>query len=137
MCYPHLKEGKITACAEACPTGATLFGQRDELIQIAQERIRENKDKYYPHIYGLTEAGGTSILIISSVPLSELGFRTKNFQEPLSKFTWQVMKEIPNVVTFGGVFLFGLSWIINRRIKLQEISVHTENDGANEKENKE
>lgn len=136
LCYPRLKEGKIPACAEACPTGATLFGQRDELIQIAQERIRENKDQYHPYIYGLSEAGGTSVLMISSVSLSELDLKMNNFQEPLSKFTWQVMKEIPNVVTFGGVFLFGLSWIINRRIKLQEISVDTDNNGAHEKEKK-
>jgi formate dehydrogenase iron-sulfur subunit len=132
MCYPRIKEGKIPACAEVCPTGATLFGQKDELLQIAQERIKLEKDKYYPYIYGINEAGGTSVFIISSVNLADLGFKTNNFQEPLSKLTWQVMKEIPNVVAFTGVFLFGLSWIINRRIKLQENPVDTE--GTDEKE---
>jgi len=132
MCYPRIKEGKIPACAEACPTGATLFGQKNELLQIAQERIKQEKDKYHPYIYGVNEAGGTSVFIISSVSLAELGFKTKNFQEAFSKLTWQVMKEIPNVVAFTGVFLFGLSWIINRRIKLQEIPVET--DSTEEKE---
>ena len=134
MCYQRIKEGKIPACAEACPTGATLFGQREDLIQIAQERIKQEKDKYYPYIYGLNEAGGTSVLIISSVALTDLGFKANNFQEPLSKLTWEVMKEIPNVVAFSGVFLFGLSWIINRRIKLQETPVEVDKDSGREKE---
>jgi len=122
MCYDRIKQGLQPACAEACPTGATLFGERDELILIARERIKKNPEKYHPYIYGLKEAGGTSILYISSVSLNNLGFKTKDFQKAFPQFTWNAMKEIPNVVTFGGVFLYGLWWIINRRIKLQEIS---------------
>ncbi|MBN2364614.1 MAG: 4Fe-4S dicluster domain-containing protein [Calditrichaeota bacterium] len=134
MCYDRIKAGGIPACAEACPTEATLFGDRDELIEIARQRIRDNKDQYYPYIYGLEEAGGTSVLIISSVSLAELGFKMKNFQAAFPKLTWEVMKEIPNVVTFGGVFLYGLWWIINRRIKLQEIPAN--GDEIPEKEEK-
>ena len=29
------------------------------------------------------------------------------------------MKEIPNVVAFGGMFMFGLWWIINRRNEIE------------------
>lgn len=123
MCYDRVKQGLQTACAEQCPTVATLFGKREELIEIARQRIKQDPGTYHPYIYGVKEAGGTSMLFISSVPLSQLGFRTKKFQEAFPKFTWQVMKEIPNVVTFGGVFMYGLWWIINRRIKLQEMHV--------------
>ncbi len=133
MCYDRLKEGKIPACAEICPTGATQFGKREELIQIAQQRLRDNPTAYYPYIYGLKEAGGTSVLLLSSVSLADLGFKMKNFQESFPKFTWEVMKEIPHVVTFGGVFLYGLWWIINRRIKLQEMPIN--GDEISEKEN--
>ena len=35
MCYDRVKNGELPACAEACPTGATLFGDRDEMITIA------------------------------------------------------------------------------------------------------
>lgn len=134
MCYDRIREGKIPACAEACPTGATLFGKKEELKAIARQRITDNKDQYHPYIYGLQEAGGTSVYILASVPLADLGFKIKNFQESFPKFTWQVMKEIPNVVTFGGVFLYGLYWIINRRIKLQEMPVN--GDEIPEKEEK-
>ncbi len=54
MCYDRVIEGNLPACAEACPTGATLFGDRDEMIAIAKaKKFSENPDKYYNHIYGL------------------------------------------------------------------------------------
>ncbi len=134
MCYDRIKAGKQPACAEACPTGATLFGKREELIRIARKRVQENPDKYYPYIYGLKEAGGTSVLYLASVPLTDLGFQIKNYQQAFPQLTWKVMKEIPNVVTFGGVFMYGLWWIINRRIKLQQLNL---NGDSNELETEE
>ncbi len=125
MCYQRIKQGKLPACAEACPTGATLFGKHEELIRIAQERLQNDPERYYPYIYGLKEAGGTSVLYLLPVKPTELGFRLKGFQQTFPQFTWRVMKEIPNVVTFSGVFMYGLWWIINRRIELQKLDVET------------
>jgi formate dehydrogenase iron-sulfur subunit len=134
MCYNRITQGQPTACAEACPTEATVFGNREDLIRIARERIQNEPDKYKPYIYGLTEAGGTSVLLISHVDLEEIGFKIKNYQQDFPQYTWQVMREIPNVVVFGGVFLYGLWWIINRRMTLQEIPVDepktTQKEGA-------
>ena len=42
MCPDRVQAGNPTACAEICPTGATKFGERDELIAEAQQRIRDN-----------------------------------------------------------------------------------------------
>jgi formate dehydrogenase iron-sulfur subunit len=134
MCYDRIIKGQPTACAEACPTEATLFGEREELIQIAKKRIQEEPDKYEPYIYGLAEAGGTSVLILSPVNFEELGFKIKNYQQAFPQNTWRVMREIPSVVGFGGVFLYGLWWIINRREKLQAIPVN--DDGSAKKEDK-
>jgi formate dehydrogenase iron-sulfur subunit len=131
MCYDRIKKGLIPHCAEVCPTQATLFGKRDELIEIARTRLKEEPEKYHQYIYGLREVGGTSVLLISSVNIADIGFKTENFQEAFPKFTWQAMKEIPNVVTFGGVFLYGLWWIINRRIEVQKSdpdNVHFEDE---------
>ena len=41
MCAGRLKEGKPTACAEACPAEATIFGKREDLIWEARTRLRE------------------------------------------------------------------------------------------------
>jgi len=39
MCYERQSAGKQTACAEVCPVGATVNGDRDELIREAKRRI--------------------------------------------------------------------------------------------------
>jgi len=64
------------ACVKACTTGALKFGERESLIAEAWERIKSSPGKYVPHIYGEKEAGGTSVLYLSSVPFDKLGFRT-------------------------------------------------------------
>ncbi len=37
MCASRVADGKPTACAEICPTGATKFGDRDELLKEARQ----------------------------------------------------------------------------------------------------
>lgn len=65
-------EGGKPACVAACPTGATIFGTRDELLRIARKRIQDNPDRYIDHIYGEKEFGGTSVMYISSIPIGDV-----------------------------------------------------------------
>jgi formate dehydrogenase iron-sulfur subunit len=113
--YARLKEGKIMACAEACPTGATQAGVLSKLIAEAKRRLREKPDKYYQEIYGLNEAGGGNVLIISPVPFDQLGYNTKIPKQPMSGFTLQAMEKIPSVVSVGGIFLTGMYWLTKRK----------------------
>jgi formate dehydrogenase iron-sulfur subunit len=115
MCSDRVLAGKMTACAEACPTGATKFGERDELIAEAKQRLHENPGNYVNHIYGLEEVGGTSVLLLSSVPFENFGYRTDLVREPLPLFTFRVLSRIPDLVALGGVLLGGIWWITNRR----------------------
>jgi len=121
FCYEKaLKAGEQPACTAACPTGATIFGERQALIAEAQQRISSTPEKYQPHIFGLKEAGGTSVLYLSAVPFAELGFPANLIEESYPNLTWKVLNKIPGIVTTGTAFLAGLWWIVNRRIKLQE-----------------
>ncbi len=115
MCADRVAAGKPTACAEICPTGATKFGDRDALIAEAKERIAKNPGQYFNHIYGLNEVGGTSVLLLSSVPFAEFGYRTNLPKQPLPMLTYRVLSHIPSVVTLGSVFLGGVWWITSRR----------------------
>jgi formate dehydrogenase iron-sulfur subunit len=65
-------EGGAPACVAACPTGATVFGPREKLIEEARRRIAEKPDLYIDHIYGEHELGGTSVMYVSDVPLNEV-----------------------------------------------------------------
>lgn len=120
MCYHRLKEGKIPACAEACPTEATIFGDRDELIRVARSRIKENPDLYVDHIYGEKEAGGTSVLFLSNVPFETLGLPANLGERPLPELTWAALKKVPSIAIFGGAVLYGIWWIIDRRMELAD-----------------
>jgi len=120
LCYNRIVQGLQTACAEACPTGATKFGDRDDLMREAYERIKAEPGKYVDRIYGLEEVGGTSILYLSSVPFEQLGFKTNLESTALPLLTWNALSKVPSVVTVGGVFLYGIWWITNRRKEVQE-----------------
>ncbi len=118
MCSDRLIAGLPTACAEACPTGATKFGERDALIAEAEDRLRKNPSQYQPEIYGLTEAGGTSVLLLSSVPFPVFGFRTDLQPSPLPWLTYRVLSKIPGFVGVWGVLLGGMWWITRRRVEV-------------------
>lgn len=115
LCAGKVAKGEATACATACPVGATLYGEREALIREARERIRQKPGGYVDHVYGLTEAGGTSVLMISGVPFAELGLKRDLPSEPPALRTWQVLSNIPDFVAVWGVFLYGVHWITARR----------------------
>ncbi len=117
MCYGRVSAGKPTACSSVCPTGATIFGNHDDLLREAKQRIGLNPNLYVDHIYGEKEAGGTSILYLAPLSFAELGFNTKGMEQVFPALTWKVQKEIPKVFSITGVMMMGLWWIINRREK--------------------
>ncbi|MDD5057604.1 MAG: hydrogenase 2 operon protein HybA [Sideroxydans sp.] len=96
LCKHRIADGKYAACAEVCPTGATLYGKVKDLQTEAQRRLalkpgdyavfpRGNINthdqsshtakaaKYLPQIYGEKELGGTQMLKLSAVPFEKLG----------------------------------------------------------------
>jgi formate dehydrogenase iron-sulfur subunit len=115
LCYDRLKKGLPTACSEACPSGATMFGDLDDLVIEAKKRLKENPSTYYQSIYGLKDAGGSNILVISPVPFEQLGFTSHLSGEPLPKLTANAMEKIPGVVSVGALCLGGLYWLTKRK----------------------
>jgi len=115
MCTDRVAKGGQTACAEACPTGATIFGDREALLAEARKRITGNPDAYIDHIYGEKEVGGTGTLLISKTPFGEFGYPTNYSAEALPPLTGRVLEHVPDVVSVGMAVLGGIYWITNRR----------------------
>jgi Fe-S-cluster-containing dehydrogenase component len=108
MCYDRIHEGKIPACAEACPQEAILFGTRGDLLDIARKRIYDHPSKYVSHIYGENEVGGTNMLYIASVPFEQLGFKTHLGTTPYPEYTKTFLYSVPLALLLAPAFMLGL-----------------------------
>src|SRR3990172_964365 len=101
MCPDRIAAGKAPACASVCPTGATTFGDRDQMIREARTRLAATPKTYVPQVYGLEEVRAPSVLILSSASFAYLGLRTDLPRAPLPMLTWQVLSKIPDGVVVG------------------------------------
>ena len=59
--------------------------------------------------------GGTSVMLLSSVPFNLFGYRTDLTERALPMYTYQVLSRIPDFVPLFGVLLGGVYWITHRR----------------------
>ncbi len=130
MCSSRVQQGKQTACAEICPTGATKFGDRDELLAEAKKRMHDEPGKYFPHIFGEAEVGGTSVMMLSSIGFNQFGLRTDLTERALPMYTYQVLSRIPDFVPLFGTLLGGIYWITHRREEISEAEGHDKKGGA-------
>lgn len=116
-CYNRIKDGMLPACAKACPS-AIEYGKQVDMIAEAKRRLATRPDKYFNRIYGLEEAGGTSVLYLSEVPFMELGFKAVT-RRPLPSYTWAALRLVPGVfLTMGGSLAF-ISWLMHRKDRLR------------------
>jgi hypothetical protein len=103
---------------EACPEEALLFGERDQLLAEAHNRIAENPGTYVDHVYGETEVGGTSVLYLADMSLGFLGWSENLGDGDMPHLTWASLKKVPWVAGGMGTLMGGIYWVIHRRMKL-------------------
>jgi formate dehydrogenase iron-sulfur subunit len=115
FCADRLAQGKINACAEACPYGATIAGDREALLKEARSRLAAEPGKYVPKIFGEHDAGGTSVLMLSSISFAAMGLPVNLPDEPMPMLTFRVLSKIPPLVAVGSAVLTGLWWLTRRK----------------------
>ena len=119
LCYSRIEAGLEPACAATCPNDAILFGERDELLALAKERIAAGNGRYVDHVYGEHEAGGTSVMYISHVPLDLTTLNTNVTTEAVPSFTWKAMRQLPALVSGVAVLSLGLMAYSKRRALIE------------------
>lgn len=136
MCYENIKNGMIEqpACVSACPVNATIYGEREDLLSIAKQRIKDNPSLYMNHVYGEKEVGGTNVLYITAkdCPLDFLYYYNKrvdknvkllgqpDINKPLPLTTKLAMESVPFAFLGMGAIMSGAYWLIKRREKLSK-----------------
>jgi formate dehydrogenase iron-sulfur subunit len=104
----------VPACVKACPAEALQFGNREDILKVARTRISDQPEKYVDHIYGEKEAGGTSVLYLSSVPFEKLGFPDVG-TKPYPAVSKIAIHSVPPAVLALGALLGGTYAFLKRR----------------------
>ena len=107
FCSHLQKDGKLPACCDVCPTGASLFGTVKDLEQeiyrrhllrpsarpinfpaagsaTIDRRTTATIPTYVKAVYGEHEAGGTQVRYLAGIPFPKLGLPTVSAQSPAS-----------------------------------------------------
>ncbi len=131
----RIDKGQMTGCAEACPTGATLFGSRKTLLDEAKRRMalkpgeiynfprgdirkpesyhEKEVPTYKQHVWGEKEAGGTNVMHISSVSFDRLGMPPLG-ERSAASIAETVQHTLYNYLALPAVALAGLTYVVRR-----------------------
>jgi formate dehydrogenase iron-sulfur subunit len=117
FCADRIEAKLEPACAKVCPTDAIVYGEREDMIAEAEQRIANAPGNYEPHIYGKDEVGGTSVLHLSAVPFGQVGYETNLPNEPMPNLTHKSMRLVPRLfVMLLAAFSF-CAWAVRRRMR--------------------
>jgi Fe-S-cluster-containing dehydrogenase component len=141
LCRHRMAEGKFAACAEVCPTGATLFGKVTDLMAEARRRLALTPGektvfprgrlggpdqsypalapKYLPQIYGEKELGGTQMIKLAAVPFEKLGHRPLP-ERSYASISEGVQHALYSYLALPAVVLGVLSVVAKRNVKDDE-----------------
>ena len=66
LCSDRVSVGLEPACVKTCPTGAITFGNKDEMLQYAEHRVGELKERGYAQsaVYNPQGVGGTHVMYV-------------------------------------------------------------------------
>jgi len=66
MCIDRVKSGRLPACVQACPTGTMNFGDREDMLKLAGERLAKAKEKHPQAM--LVDPDDTRVIYLAAIP---------------------------------------------------------------------
>lgn len=113
LCRHRYKDGNYSACAEVCPTGATLFGKTSDLLAEAKRRIvmKPGELNRFPRGHLLSaQDSKTQVTVDAKGVKMRNGWR----EEPDQSYETQAGKYLPHVYgekEYGGTQVLKLSGV--------------------------
>jgi hypothetical protein len=136
-----MAEGKYSACAEVCPTGATLYGKVADFKREAARRLAlvpgtatvyprgrlggpdqsyaGHANRYVQRLYGETEFGGTQLVMLAGVPFEKLGY-SKLAPNSDASISETLQHTLYAGLVVPAAFLGVLGWAARRSAAAQE-----------------
>lgn len=131
LCADRTLVGEMPACVEMCPKEALTFGRRDDLLELARDRIRRNPDRYLPHVFGEYEGGGTSWMMIGDRDFQEVDLPEMPDTSP-AEVTERIQHGIFRGFS-GPLMVFGLVTLLSKSMgDLEGRLENKEKEGGNE-----
>ncbi|MDA8098144.1 MAG: hydrogenase 2 operon protein HybA [Nitrospiraceae bacterium] len=137
LCDHRIPKGDFAACAQYCPTGATVYGRVEDLLAEAKKRLaykpgtwqvypverlggpvttEREVTPYIQKIYGEKDGGGTQNLILAGVPFEKLGL-PKLDERPDAQRSETIQHTIYKGMIAPIALLGGLLYVVHKSTK--------------------
>lgn len=125
FCQDRATNGLLPACVKTCPAGALSWGEREEMLTKAKERVEILKnERGFPNtnLYGEKELGGLGRLYVLTERPSAYGLPEKPHYPALAT-VWQDILQPIGGVAFSATILgvIGAFLVARRKIRMEEV----------------
>ena len=121
QCFDRISNGYTPACARVCPTGCVTFGDKDDKIAEAEDRIAKLGGN--AQIYGKDELDGLHVIYVLPDDPDKCGLPV-NPEVGLSTYFWNVaLRPVKTLAAVGITMGFMTNFIKNRAEKMEKEQV--------------
>ncbi|MBV7535462.1 formate dehydrogenase subunit beta [Duganella sp. sic0402] len=134
LCSDRVAVGQEPACVKTCPTGAIVFGTKEDMHQHAEERIEDLKSRGYQNagLYDPAGVGGTHVMYVlhhADQPTLYHGLK----KDPSISATVGLWKGLTKPLALAGMAVTALAgWFHYSRVGPNEVSKEEEAEAVAE-----
>jgi formate dehydrogenase iron-sulfur subunit len=134
LCSDRVAVGQEPACVKTCPTGAIMFGTKEDMKEHAEERITDLKSRGFEHagLYDPAGVGGTHVMYVlhhADQPTLYHGLK----KDPSISVTVGLWKGLTKPLALAGIAMTALAgWFHYSRVGPNEVSKEEEAEAVAE-----
>ena len=117
LCSTRVTEGMQPLCADTCTSRIIKYGEREEMLSQAHDRVEKLREQGYENaqVYGENEMGGLKVITVLSDTPENYGLPVDP-QVSLGLKLWNAVPLTPAVIIAGGLVL-GFNYLHSRKVQ--------------------